>query len=229
MGTLFSPGCPLSPLMSPLMSLPSLDPPTAPKSVGKAQEEHPELRGVCALFILDYLALFHPFCFNLCHTVAGQGMSLWPPPGPDSDGDITCGREKMEATKMRKIQDKSIGNTTPSTRTTQAPAPAPPFPLEFPKKGFPNHCCDFLVSFALGKGWKENSHSVPTGFYGLLLPEVSRDGEIPPEAIPGSQRAGNGHEGMELPRNPWEGPEKLCHKLGTALVTPSPPHAAPGN
>lgn len=134
MGTLFSPGCPLSPLMSPLMSLPSLDPPTAPKSVGKAQEEHPELRGVCALFILDYLALFHLFCFSLCHTVAGQGMSLWPPPGPDSEGDITCGREKMEATKMRKIQDKSIGNTTPSTRTTQAPAAAPPFPLEFPKK-----------------------------------------------------------------------------------------------
>lgn len=37
---------------------------------------------------------------------------MWPPPGLDTDGDITRGKEKMEATKIRKIQFKSIGNST---------------------------------------------------------------------------------------------------------------------
>lgn len=150
---------------------------------------------------------------------------MWPPPGLDTDGDITRGREKMEATKIRKIQFKSIGNST---------LPAPEQLLLQPllslwnsqKKGFPVHCFGFFrVILPSGRAGRR----IPAGFSGWFLPEEPSDEENPAQEFPGSQNPGNGHEGTDLPRNPWEGTQNLCHGLGTTPPTPSPSHPAPAH
>lgn len=145
MGTLFSTGCPLSPLMSPWCLCPAQilqNPPNLWEKRGGSTGRASRALWGCVLHLFWIICLCSHFFFRDRECVCGH---LQDP--------MVTGREKMGGRKMRKIQFKSIGNATPQHQNNSGSCSNPSSPSGIPKKGkSSSHSFGFWGHFALRKG-----------------------------------------------------------------------------